>query len=81
MAPANAIQFKVSGVPGARFRRSRGSEHKRLSDDPDFGLHMAETDSRNYIYAGEVFAGERIQRFVPAESARGKLLTQLENVK
>jgi len=46
-----------------------------------YGLHMAETDSRNYIYAGEVFSGERIQRFVPADSARGKLLTQLENVK
>jgi hypothetical protein len=27
-----------------------------------------------YIYTGEVFAGQRVQRFVPAESARGKLL-------
>jgi hypothetical protein len=42
-----------------------------------YGLHMVEVDSRNYIYTGEVFAGERIQRFVPAESPRGKLLEQL----
>ena len=42
-----------------------------------FGLHMVEVDSRNYIYTGEVFAGERIQRFVPPDSARGKLLEQL----
>jgi hypothetical protein len=38
---------------------------------------MVEVDSRNYIYTGEVFAGERIQRFVPSDSARGKLLEQL----
>jgi hypothetical protein len=42
-----------------------------------YGLHMVEVDSRNYIYTGEVFAGERIQRFVPSDSARGKLLEQL----
>lgn len=42
-----------------------------------FGLHMIATDSRGYIYTGEVFAGERVQRFVPADSPRGKLLTQL----
>ena len=42
-----------------------------------YGLHMVEVDSRNYIYTGEVFAGERIQRFVPAGSPRGKLLEQL----
>ena len=42
-----------------------------------YGLHMVEVDSRNYIYTGEVFSGERIQRFVPSDSARGKLLEQL----
>jgi len=42
-----------------------------------YGLHMVEVDSRNYVYTGEVFAGERIQRFVPAASPRGKLLEQL----
>ena len=42
-----------------------------------FGLHMIATDSRGYIYTGEVFAGERVQRFVPADSPRGKLLEQL----
>jgi hypothetical protein len=33
--------------------------------------------NRNYIDTGEVFAGERIQRFVRSDSARGKLLEQL----
>jgi DNA-binding beta-propeller fold protein YncE len=42
-----------------------------------FGLHMIATDSRGYIYTGEVFAGQRVQRFVPADSPRGKLITQL----
>ncbi len=42
-----------------------------------FGLHMIATDSRGNIYTGEVFAGERVQRFVPADSPRGKLLDQL----
>jgi sugar lactone lactonase YvrE len=42
-----------------------------------FGLHMIATDSRGYVYTGEVFAGQRVQRFVPADSARGKLITQL----
>lgn len=42
-----------------------------------FGLELAATDSRNNIYTGEVFSGERVQRLVPAESARGKLLEQL----
>src|SRR6185436_10595207 len=42
-----------------------------------FGLHMIATDSRGYIYTGEVFAGQRVQRFVPADSARGKLLEQI----
>jgi len=30
-----------------------------------FGLHMIAVDSRGSIYTGEVFAGERVQRFVP----------------
>jgi len=30
-----------------------------------FGLHMVATDSRGNIYTGEVFNGERVQRFVP----------------
>ena len=42
-----------------------------------FGLHMIATDSRGYIYTGEVFAGQRVQRFVPGDSARGKLIAQL----
>jgi hypothetical protein len=37
-------------------------------------------DSRNYIYTGEVFAGQRVQRFVPADSARGKLLEQSSKI-
>ena len=45
-----------------------------------FGLHMIATDSRGYIYTGEVFAGQRVQRFVPADSARGKLIDQLARV-
>jgi DNA-binding beta-propeller fold protein YncE len=42
-----------------------------------FGLHMISTDSRGTIYTGEVFAGQRVQRFVPADSPRGKILQQL----
>ena len=45
-----------------------------------FGLHMEATDSRGNLYTGEVFAGERVQRFVPADSPRGKLLEQLSRV-
>jgi hypothetical protein len=42
-----------------------------------YGLHMIATDSRGTIYTGEVFAGQRVQRFVPADSPRGKVLQQL----
>jgi sugar lactone lactonase YvrE len=42
-----------------------------------FGLELAATDSRGNIYTGEVFAGQRVQRLVPADSARGKILEQL----
>jgi hypothetical protein len=45
-----------------------------------FGLHMIATDSRGTIYTGEVFAGQRVQRFVPADSPRGKILDQLSRV-
>jgi len=30
-----------------------------------FGLHMIAVDSRGNIYTGEVWNGERVQRFVP----------------
>jgi DNA-binding beta-propeller fold protein YncE len=30
-----------------------------------FGLHMIAVDSKGVIYTGEVFNGERVQRFVP----------------
>ena len=39
-----------------------------------FGLHMIAVDSRGVIYTGEVFAGQRVQRFVPADSPRGKAI-------
>ena len=45
-----------------------------------FGLHMIAVDSKGNIYTGEVFDGERVQRFVPADSPRGKLLEQLSRV-
>jgi DNA-binding beta-propeller fold protein YncE len=45
-----------------------------------FGLHMIATDTKGNIYTGEVFAGERVQRFVPADSARGKHLDQLARI-
>ena len=45
-----------------------------------FGLHMIAVDSRGNIYTGEVFNGERVQRFVPADSPRGKLLEQLSRM-
>ncbi len=39
-----------------------------------FGLHMIAIDTQGNIYTGEVFNGERVQRFVPAASPRGKQL-------
>ena len=45
-----------------------------------YGFHMIAVDSKGNIYTGEVFAGERVQRFVPAESPKGKLLEQLSRV-
>jgi hypothetical protein len=32
-----------------------------------YGLHMIAVDSKGNIYTGEVFAGERVQRFVPVK--------------
>ena len=32
-----------------------------------FGLHMIAVDSKGIIYTGEVFAGERVQRFLPVK--------------
>ena len=46
-----------------------------------FGLHMIALDSQGQIYTGEVFNGERVQRFVPADSPRGKLLDQLSRMR
>jgi hypothetical protein len=45
-----------------------------------FGLELAATDSRGYIYTGEVFSGMRVQRLVPSDSPRGKLLEQLSQL-
>ena len=45
-----------------------------------FGLHMIAVDSQGNIYTGEVFAGERVQRFVPDDSPRGELLRQLADL-
>jgi sugar lactone lactonase YvrE len=45
-----------------------------------FGLHMIATDSKGVIYTGEVFAGQRVQRFVPADSARGKAIEALARI-
>jgi hypothetical protein len=42
---------------------------------------MIAVDSQGNIYTGEVYNGERVQRFVPATSPRGKLLTQLMTMK
>jgi sugar lactone lactonase YvrE len=44
-----------------------------------FGLHMVAVDSQGVIYTGEVFAGERVQRFVSADTPKGQLLQQLAN--
>jgi sugar lactone lactonase YvrE len=30
-----------------------------------YGLHMISVDSKGIIYTGEVFGGERVQRFLP----------------
>jgi DNA-binding beta-propeller fold protein YncE len=62
--------------------REDGKEVGRLgsmgeSGGQFYGLHMIAVDSKGNIYTGEVFAGERVQRFVPGDSPRGKLLDQL----
>jgi len=45
-----------------------------------YGLHMIAVDSEGNIYTGEVFAGERVQRFVPADSPKGELLQQAADI-
>ena len=45
-----------------------------------FGLHMIAVDSAGTIYTGEVFAGQRVQRFVPADTPRGRLLEELDEL-
>ncbi|HSG63458.1 MAG TPA: hypothetical protein VLD39_00590 [Gammaproteobacteria bacterium] len=45
-----------------------------------YGLHMIDVDSQGNIYTGEVQNGERVQRFVPGDSAKGRLLQQLANL-
>ena len=45
-----------------------------------YGLHMIATDSKGVIYTGEVLGGQRVQRFVPADSPRGKVLDQLARI-
>ena len=62
--------------------RETGKEVGRLGSMGDnggsfWGLHMIAVDSKGNIYTGEVFHGERVQRFVPADSPRGKILEQL----
>ena len=46
-----------------------------------FGLHMIAVDTDGNIYTGEVFTGQRVQRFVPEDSERGQLLTQLAEMR
>ncbi|NIW24489.1 MAG: hypothetical protein GWN29_07930 [Gammaproteobacteria bacterium] len=46
-----------------------------------YGLHMIAVDSEGNIYTGEVQNGERVQRFVPADSQRGRLLEQLAELR
>jgi DNA-binding beta-propeller fold protein YncE len=65
--------------------RETGKEVGRMGNMGDnggsfYGLHMIAVDSKGNIYTGEVFAGERVQRFVPADSPRGKILEQLSKV-
>jgi hypothetical protein len=62
--------------------RDSGKEVGRMGSMGDngglfWGLHMIAVDSKGNIYTGEVFHGERVQRFVPADSPRGKILEQL----
>ncbi|MGI9260291.1 MAG: hypothetical protein ACR2QQ_15770 [Gammaproteobacteria bacterium] len=58
------------------------TEYGRMGDNGGqfFGLHMIAVDSRGYIYTGEVFSGQRVQRFVPVDSPRGQLLQQLAEI-
>jgi hypothetical protein len=44
-----------------------------------FGFHMIAVDPDGNVYTGEVFAGQRAQRFVPADSELGRLLQPVYN--
>ena len=58
------------------------TEFGRMGDNGGqfFGLHMIAVDASGYIYTGEVFSGQRVQRFVPVDSPRGQLLQQVANM-
>jgi len=45
-----------------------------MGENGVLSLNMIAVDSAGYVSTGEVFQGERVQRFVPAESAKGQLL-------
>ena len=49
-------------------------ETGRMGENGVLSLNMIAVDSAGYVSTGEVFQGERVQRFVPAESAKGQLL-------
>jgi len=79
---AAAARYLASRMGMARSHAVMRSAYVALRFDEGqfFGLHMIATDSRGYLYTGEVFAGQRVQRFVPADSPRGKLLDQLSRL-
>jgi DNA-binding beta-propeller fold protein YncE len=65
--------------------RSNGEVVGRMGTMSDqagqfFGLHMIAVDDDGYIYTGEVFTGQRLQRFVPGDSPKGRLLRQLHEM-
>ena len=55
----------------------------RMSDSGGqfFGLHMIAVDSQGNIYTGEVQQGERVQRFVPGDSPKGRLLEEIAELR
>ena len=80
-----AFPYRHGMVLNAWWDRESGKEVGRMGSMGEsggmfWGLHMIAVDSRGNIYTGEVFAGQRIQRFVPADSPRGKLLEQLSKM-
>ena len=54
--------------PQPRGRKSVGQIGSAGENGGQFhGLHMIATDSKGNIYTGEVYAGERVQKFVPTK--------------